>query len=194
MHGKAGNTEHFSLLYYYYFNFKPRLFIFTVKNPNFENKINCTLLFTMDKQTQHIIRPTGCHKYFLNGYPTFYEVFSNSSPGFIVLTVFLTLSTLANISLYSYGTIRAKRNIESRFSSYILKTNAILPVILGVCAYLTAMAPRLYGMVNIFSSLFFVVSMYSFSKMVFEYFGGINKCVEKLAEKNLCHVDKDKKE
>ena len=138
----------------------------------------------MDKQTQHIIRPTGCHKYFLNGYPTFYEVFSNSSPGFIVLTVFLTLSTLANISLYSYGTIKAKRNIESRFSSYILKTNAILPVILGVCAYLTAMAPRLYGMVNIFSSLFFVFSMYSFSKMVFEYFGGIKNCVEKLAEKN----------
>lgn len=140
-----------------------------------------------DLPLQTRILPTGCHKFFLYGYPTFYEVFSNSSPGFIVLTVFLTIAVITNISLYSYGIVQTQsknsNKITSRFSKYILRMNASLPVVLGVCSYVTAMAPRLYGMVNIFSSLFFVFSMDSFSRMVFEYFGGLDECVKRLAER-----------
>ena len=39
----------------------------------------------------------------------------------------------------------------------------------GVCSYVTAMAPRLYGMVDIFSSLFFGFAMDSFSSILVDW-------------------------
>ena len=123
------------------------------------------------------------------GFPTFKEIFTDTSPGFIVLFVFASLSLVAGLALLILGNrimipyLKSKLKDDALLHRMIIM-EANLPFILCLGAFITAFAPRLHALVNIFTSIYFVFALFGFARMIFNYFGSIGKTSDELLEKN----------
>ena len=132
-------------------------------------------------------RYIGCH--LLSGFPTFAQILKFSSQARICLVSTMICITITNTVLDLVQLQKNRRIISKtahdRHHRNTIVLEAHLPSLLGICALIIFICPRLYSLVGIFASFYFGLCALGMARMTFDYFGGLTRCSRKLLEKNL---------